>query len=44
LLEKEHSWILESNNEVIWIIGQRLDNRFRVTKETIEVTEFKIHY
>jgi tRNA(Ile)-lysidine synthase len=44
LVEKEHSWILESNNEVIWIIGQRLDNRFRVTKETIEVTEFKIHY
>jgi tRNA(Ile)-lysidine synthase len=44
LVEKEHSWILESNNEVIWIIGQRLDNRFRVTKETTEVTEFKIHY
>jgi len=44
LLEKEHSWILESNNEVVWIIGQRLDNRFRVTKETTEVTEFKIHY
>src|ERR1035437_2073503 len=35
LLEKEHSWILESNNEVLWIIGQRLDNRFRVTKETM---------
>jgi len=43
LLEKEHSWILVSNNEVVWIVGQRLDNRFRVTKETKEVIEFKIH-
>ena len=43
LLEKEHSWILVSNNEIVWIVGQRLDNRFRVTKETKEVIEFKIH-
>jgi tRNA(Ile)-lysidine synthase len=42
LLEKEHSWILLSNNEVVWIVGQRLDNRFCVTKETKEVVEFKI--
>jgi len=42
LLEKEHSWILESNNEIVWIVGQRLDDRFRVTKETREVIEFSI--
>jgi len=42
LLEKEHSWILVSNNEIVWIVGQRLDNRFRVTKETKEVIEFII--
>jgi len=40
LLEKEHSWLLLSNNEVVWIVGQRLDNRFGVTKETKEVIEF----
>jgi len=44
LIEKEHSWILESNNEIIWIVGQRMDNRFRVTGDTKEVVEFKIHY
>jgi len=43
LLEKEHSWILLSNNEIVWIVGQRLDNRFRVTDETSEVIEFNIH-
>ena len=42
LLEKEHSWILVSNNEIVWIVGQRMDNRFRVTKETKEVFEFII--
>lgn len=42
LLEKEHSWILLSNNEIVWIVGQRLDNRFCVTKQTKEVVEFKI--
>jgi len=42
LFEKEHSWILTSNNEIVWIVGQRLDNRFCVTKETKEVIEFKI--
>jgi len=42
LFEKEHSWILVSNNEIVWIVGQRLDNRYCVTKETKEVVEFKI--
>ena len=42
LFEKEHSWILVSNNEIVWIVGQRLDNRFCVTNETNEVVEFKI--
>jgi len=44
LLEKEHSWILVSNNEIVWIVGQRMDNRFRVTNKTTEVIEFKIHF
>ena len=42
LIEKEHSWLLVSCDEVVWIVGQRLDNRFRVTKDTKEVLEFKI--
>lgn len=42
LLEKEHSWILESNGEIVWIVGQRLDNRYRVTKDTREVIEFNM--
>ena len=40
LLEKEHSWLLESNGEIVWIVGQRMDNRYRVTNDTKEVIEF----
>ena len=34
ILEKESKLILESNGTIIWIIGDRLDNRFRITSLT----------
>lgn len=32
--EKESTWLLCSGDEIIWVVGHRPDNRFRVTKET----------
>jgi tRNA(Ile)-lysidine synthase len=37
ILEKENSQILESENKIGWIIGHRIDNRFRITKSTKKV-------
>jgi tRNA(Ile)-lysidine synthase len=37
LPEKEETWIIYSADKVAWIIGQRIDNRFRITPETREV-------
>lgn len=35
LLEKENIWLLcSSNDEIIWIIDKRLDNRFKITTKT----------
>jgi tRNA(Ile)-lysidine synthase len=34
LIEKENVFILECSNMIVWIIGERLDNRFRITEET----------
>jgi tRNA(Ile)-lysidine synthase len=35
--EKERTWLLCSGNDIAWIIGHRIDHRFRVTPETTEV-------
>jgi tRNA(Ile)-lysidine synthase len=34
LLEKENIYILESDGKIIWIIGGRIDNRFKITSST----------
>jgi len=43
ILEKEKTWLLVSGNEIVWIIGYRIDNRFRVTNETKAVFQFIIN-
>jgi tRNA(Ile)-lysidine synthase len=37
LLEKEKQWILESDGQIVWIIGKRNDERFRVSDHTDNV-------
>lgn len=34
--DKEETWILESNQEIVCIIGYRLDNRYKITEESIQ--------
>jgi tRNA(Ile)-lysidine synthase len=37
LIEKEEALILESAGNIIWIIGERIDDRYKITPSTIEV-------
>jgi tRNA(Ile)-lysidine synthase len=39
LLEKENIWLLLSDNQIVWIIGKRQDNRFKVTETTEQILE-----
>lgn len=42
LFEKEKIWLLCSDEDIIWIIGHRMDNRFKISKETkktIKITQ-----
>ncbi len=34
LVAKEKIWVLCSNGQIIWIVGMRLDERFKITPET----------
>jgi tRNA(Ile)-lysidine synthase len=35
--EKESTWILASGKNIVWIIGQRIDHRYRITEKTMKV-------
>jgi len=34
LVAKENVWVLCSNNVIVWVVGMRLDNQFKVSKNT----------
>lgn len=34
---KEKVWVIEANKKIIWVVGFRIDERFKVTENTIEV-------
>lgn len=42
LTEKENTLILESGGNIVWIIGKRLDNRYRITEKTKKALVLKV--
>ncbi|MES2850113.1 MAG: tRNA lysidine(34) synthetase TilS [Bacteroidota bacterium] len=34
LPQKENTWVVEMNKKIIWIVGMRIDNRFKITAQT----------
>jgi tRNA(Ile)-lysidine synthase len=42
LTEKEKIWVIESDKKIIWVIGMRIDDRFKITDKTINV--LSIHF
>ena len=37
LPEKENAWVVEMNKKIIWVVGMRIDNRFKMTAHTQQV-------
>jgi tRNA(Ile)-lysidine synthase len=36
---KEKIWILTSNGSIVWIVGHRIDNRFKITDKTEQILQ-----
>jgi tRNA(Ile)-lysidine synthase len=37
LLQKEKTYVLESNHKIVWVVGMRIDNRVKITDSSKEV-------
>ena len=42
LIDKEEQWLLCSEDAIVWVVGRRMDDRFKVTPETQNILEVKL--
>ena len=40
--QKENTWLLCSGEKIVWVMGMRIDNRFRIDKSTRSVLQIEI--
>ena len=42
LIDKSNQWILCSDNQIVWVIGKRQDERFKITEKTNHKLQIKL--
>ncbi|GAB4162183.1 MAG: tRNA lysidine(34) synthetase TilS [Winogradskyella sp.] len=41
-IEKENTWVLTSGNTIVWVVGRRADERFKVTDQTNQTLKIEL--
>ena len=44
LFDKQNIWVLLSGDDIIWVVGHRTDNRYRVKKTTKKIYKLSLSY
>lgn len=42
ITDKEKVWVIESNKKILWVIGYRIDNRFKLTDKTTRILKLEL--
>ena len=42
ILDKENQWLLCSENDIVWVVGQRIDDRYKITKSTKTIYKIEL--
>ena len=40
--EKEKTWVIEMNMKILWVVGMRIDDRFKITEKTKKILKMNL--
>lgn len=43
LFDKENQWLLKSGEDIVWVIGRRIDDRYKITAQTKNYLTVELH-